>query len=160
MLSDVTILFSFIADDITGRDALFSKDASGFGSGGHTTAFVESDGDLKVRLQDEDSSVYLEAKGVIEEGVEYYFALTFGEDGARLFLDGEEVDAEESFSSGWDSNQEVLLIGANGWASKSGEVGRPSDHFDGSIEDFTILGESLSDTQLSSGLSPELDLFL
>ena len=158
-LSEGTILFSFVADDITGRDALFSKDASGYGSGGHTTAFVESDGDLKVRLQNEERSLYLEAKGVIEEGEAYDFALTFGEEGARLYLDGEEVDAEEGFSHSWESNEEVLLIGANGWASKSGEVGRPSHHFDGSIENFAILDEQISDVQLSYIPSPDTDLF-
>jgi len=149
-LEEGTIAFSFQADKITWRDALFSKDASGYGEGGHLTAFVEQDGDLKVRFQNETGEKYLIARDVVKTGVEHDFAFTFGGDGARLYLDGEEVAADATFTENWTDNEEVLLIGANGWSSASGEVGRPRDHFDGKIEDFVILDEQLAGQQIQS----------
>ena len=82
-IAEGTIAFTFTADDITGRDALFSKDASGYRTGGHLTAFVEADGDLYVRFQDTDRQVQLVARDLIDEGETYSFAFTFG-DGAAL----------------------------------------------------------------------------
>ncbi len=142
-LSEGTISFSFTADSITGRDALFSKDAKGYVDGGHMTAFVEEDGDLKVRFQSEDRSVYLKAEGAVGVGTDHHVAVTFGDAGTELYLDGALVDAEAGFTQDWTPNQEVLLIGANGWASPSGEIGRPSHAFDGEIRDFAVIDDQL-----------------
>ena len=49
-------------------------------------------------------------------------------------------------------NNEVLLIGANGWSSKAGEVGRPNQQFNGEITNFAIYGEQM-DIQGIQGLA-------
>ena len=141
-LSEGTVSFSFVAENITGWDVLFSKDARNFGTGGHTTAFVGENGDLKVRVQNEDKSIYLRAKNVIEEGVWYDFAFTFGDNGVQLFLDGIEVATDTEFEIDWTQNEEFLLIGANGWASDAGDLGRPSHHFTGIIDNFSIIDQT------------------
>ncbi|MEL6105640.1 MAG: Ig-like domain-containing protein [Planctomycetota bacterium] len=55
-LAEGTYSLSFVAEDVGGRNALFSKDASGYGEGGHLTALVEN-GKLKVRFQSTTKSV-------------------------------------------------------------------------------------------------------
>ncbi|MES0809281.1 LamG-like jellyroll fold domain-containing protein, partial [Roseibium sp. SCPC15] len=142
-IAEGTVAFSFKADQISGYDALFSKDASGYGSGGHVTAWVTENGDVKVRFQDEDSSLWLKAEDVIEVGTEHEFALTFGDDGVFLFIDGVEVAGSENFQADWLGNEEFLMIGANGWGSPSGEIGWTNDHFDGTIFDFRVLDDQL-----------------
>ena len=74
-----TIELTFVADDVWGRNTLFSKDATGQEVGGHLTAFVQ-DGRVKVRLQSANGEVWLKTQqGTIQEGQEYHFALTFGD---------------------------------------------------------------------------------
>ena len=137
-LQNGTITFSFRADEITGSDALFSKDASGNGDGGHLTAFITESGDLKVRSQSQSGEQWLIARNAIETGQTYDFAFSFGENGATLVLDGEVVDQEDGWAVGWQDNQEMLLIGASGWSSEPGELGNPHSNFDGTITDFLI----------------------
>ena len=48
------------------------------------------------------------------------------------------LDSEAGWTVGLEDNQEMLLIGANGWASEPGEIGNPRDMFDGTITDFAI----------------------
>lgn len=85
-LQNGTIRFSFKADAITGSDALFSKDASGNGDGGHLIAFVTDSGDLKVRSQSQSGEQWLIARDVIETGETYDFAFSFGDEGAHLIM--------------------------------------------------------------------------
>ncbi|WP_421982003.1 LamG-like jellyroll fold domain-containing protein [Roseibium sp.] len=142
-IAEGTVAFSFTADTVSGWDALFSKDASGYVTGGHLTAWVTDGGDIKVRFQDETSSLWLKAEDVFEVGKEHDFAFTFGEDGAVLYVDGVAADSDDDFESDWLGNEEYLMIGANGWSSPSGEIGWTGNHFDGVISDFTVLGEQL-----------------
>ena len=152
-IAEGTIAFSFKADKISGSaDALFSKDASGYGNGGHLTAWATKNGDIKVRFQDETGSKWLKAEDVFEIGKEHEFAFTFGDDGAALFVDGVAVAREDDFEADWLENEEYLMIGANGWSSPSGEIGWTNDHFDGVISDFTVLDRQLDAEQIGGGL--------
>ncbi|WP_269583251.1 LamG-like jellyroll fold domain-containing protein [Roseibium sp. Sym1] len=151
-ISEGTIAFSFNANRISGYDALFSKDASGYGTGGHLTAWVTEWGDVKIRFQTETSEIWLKAHDVVEAGTEHDFAFTFGDDGIFLFIDGVEVASDEDFRSDWLGNEEYLMIGANGWGSPSGEIGWTNDHFDGDIFDFRVLDEQLSADQIGDSL--------
>ena len=149
-LAEGTISFSFRADTLTDRHELFSKDAKGYVDGGHMTAFVDDHGDLFVRFQDTERSVWLEAEGAVAAETNHHVAVTFGGDGANLYLDGNLVDANADFTQNWLDNAEVLLIGANGWASPTGEIGRPSNHFDGEIRDFAIIDDQFDATTVQA----------
>ena len=85
---------TFALDAIAGSKTLFSKDASGNGEGGHITAYI-SDGILKIRQQsaDEDEWIVLEDHP-ITEGQDYHAAFSFGEDGLKVYLNGELVDLQ------------------------------------------------------------------
>ncbi|MEM9331638.1 MAG: LamG-like jellyroll fold domain-containing protein [Pseudomonadota bacterium] len=147
-LAQGTIAFSFTPDAISGRDALFSKDARGFVDGGHLTAWAESDGDVKVRIQNQEKSFYLEAKDAFETGQETDFALSFGETGTFLYINGELADSLEGPSPNWKTNDEYLLIGASGTGNTSGTTDSTQDRFEGEIEDFVIYDRLLTPSEI------------
>ena len=149
-LSNGTISFSFVADEPEGwdRDTLFSKDAKYNGEGGHLGAWVRNGG-VEVRFQSEDGEIYLKSgAGTVEAGQEYDFAFSFGEEGAHLYLDGVKVDAEHDFTVNLASNTEGLTLGANTWCRTDSNPEWRSDYFDGTIENFLIFDQALSNWEV------------
>ena len=70
-----------------------------------------------------------------------------------MWLDDELV-GETSFETNWLNNDEFLQVGANGWASKSGEAGF-RDVFDGTISDLIILDKALDKPESLQMLADE-----
>ncbi|MFK8033860.1 MAG: hypothetical protein AB8B94_06910, partial [Hyphomicrobiales bacterium] len=60
-LANGTLALSFTADDLNGTRALLTKDASGYGEGGHLAVYLQN-GWLKVRVQSDEGSKYLQVK--------------------------------------------------------------------------------------------------
>ncbi len=148
-----TIAMTFAMDAIGGSKTLFSKDASGYGDGGHLTTYV-SNGALKVRLQSEDASKWVTVKNnPIGEGESHHLAVSFGEDGLKVYLDGSLVAAEPTFKSGLDENSESLIIGGNGW-SRTETNQRVHSEFDGTISDIMVFGSQLSPEQMAELAEP------
>ncbi|KMW57776.1 Alkaline phosphatase [Candidatus Rhodobacter oscarellae] len=133
-----TIAFSFNATNLNGYEFLFSKDATGFGNGGHVSAYIEANGDLVVRIQDGNETRYLIAQGAISAGETYDFAFSFGLGGAQLFLNGTRMAMIADSTFTMQGNSELLVVGANGWSSDPGQANNLHGHFDGTITDFTI----------------------
>ena len=139
-IEEGTLALSFNADTVAGRHGLLSKDAKGYAGGGnHFTSYIE-DGTLKVRFQDGSSEKTI-AVGGIEANTDYDLQIGFDGGKASVFLDGEKV-GETAFSMDWTANIESMQIGANGWASASGD-GAFADVFDGTIEDVLVLDKVL-----------------
>ena len=158
-MAEGTYSMFFTAEDVDGRNALFSKDASGYGDGGHLTALVEN-GKLKVRFQSTSKSEHVQTlSDSIVEGQEYHLAVTFGPDGFWLYLDGALQDWETDFFQTMELNTEDLLIGANGWGSTSSNPDWARDHFEGSITDFTVFDSQKSRAEVRelAGLDPPVD---
>ena len=156
-LAEGTISLSFTADTIWGRQALFSKDFSDNRDGGDLTAFVR-DGRIEVRLQSEDESVWLKsAPGSVVEGQEHQLAITFGDDGFWLYIDGEMKDWETDFTQGLTENNQNLVIGANTWSRSEDRPDKTQDNFDGRISDFTIYNRQFDhyDVAELAGIEPE-----
>jgi len=108
--------FTFIADDPGNGEnqALMSKDHSGFGEGGHLTAYITGNGVLKVRFQGEEGEKYLyDSSTKIEAGEENHVAFTFEDNEIGLYLNGELVDADTGFVGGMLGNSEDLVLGAS-----------------------------------------------
>ncbi|MHA3978759.1 LamG-like jellyroll fold domain-containing protein [Halovulum sp. GXIMD14794] len=123
--------------------ALFSKDASGNGRGGHLTAFVEEDGDLVVRLQTATDSHWLVASNVIRADSAYDLAFSFGRDGAALWLDGVKVAYDQDVTQHLFRNAEALIVGANGWNSTPGKADMIHSGFNGTVEEFAVYRKAL-----------------
>ena len=143
-LKTTTVALSFEVDALGGYQALFSKDASGNGTGGHVTAYVDAEGNLVVRLQDASDSYYFKVDAAIEAGKLYDFALNFGPNGAALYLNGARVAYDTDIRVDWDKNSEALVIGAGGWSNTPGETDNIHSHFNGKISDFAVFDGTLS----------------
>ena len=137
-LSDGTIAFSFTADEVSGWNALFSKDASGNDFGGHLSAFVV-DGKVKVRFQSTtaDKWLHTDANSIVA-GQEYHVEIKFGSSGFKLYLDHQLADSHANFTQGLATNGEPLAIGANIWGRSERNPLWTRDEFSGVIKNFTI----------------------
>ncbi|MCR8726854.1 LamG-like jellyroll fold domain-containing protein, partial [Frigidibacter sp. ROC022] len=135
-LDAATVALTFNADTVSGRHGLLSKDASGYGGGGnHFTSYIDN-GKLVVRFQDGASDKTFTIDG-IKANVDYDLQISFDGGTVSAMLDGQ-VFGQAAFDTSWMDNHEYLQVGANGWASKSGESGF-THVFDGTISDVVIV---------------------
>ena len=112
-----------------------AKDAYEFGGGGnHFTSYIK-DGTLHVRFQDGASSKEFSV-GNIKANVDYDLQASFGDGKVTAMLDGK-VFGQANFDTSWASNSEYMQIGANGWASQTGQKGF-TDVFDGTISNVLL----------------------
>ena len=143
-----TVSLSFKADDTGGRQALFSKDAAGYGNGGGTSLWLEGD-QLRLRFEGETSVIALKsADGAIKPGEVHHAAFTFDRDtGTHLYLDGQQVGGR-SFLDDWQGNDEAILIGARNPNGASGAVTNVKDFFHGTIDDVAVFDTALSGNEV------------
>lgn len=150
-----TFALTFNADDVTGRQTLLSKDGRDFDNGGHIWVYIE-DGLLKVRQQSDSKSENITVPNLlISAGTTYHLAVSFGEDGLKVYVDGRLVDAELDFKQGLEANERALLIGASG-AFRNNDEERPHDTFDGAIANVALYAQQLSDTNIAT-LAGQID---
>jgi|GEM_PF-3574664 len=134
-LEDAAISFTFNADDVNSRSGLVSKDAFGrFQNDGHFTSYLH-DGELYVRYQEGRQSETFTVDG-IKANKDYTVTASFKDGGVALHVNGR-LEQESNFDFSWKDNIEFLQIGANGWASRSGDAGY-RDVLDGTIESVVI----------------------
>lgn len=143
-LSTGTIGFTFVTNDIGATQTLFSKDASGYGDGGHTILYINDTGDLVMRMQSTDMSYYFTVDFAIEEDTEYQVAFSFGSGGASLYLNGVRVAYDKDLTLDWAENQENIVVGASGGNSTSGTSDNLNSYFDGTISDVIVFNEELT----------------
>lgn len=142
-----TIAFSFRADALTDHQWLFSKDASG-NANGHMVAYLNNEGDLTIRLQDVEDSHYYTIENAVEIGQTYDFALSFGNEGMEVYLDGARVAYDKEVTVGLNSNEEALIVGANGWSNTPGETDKINSYFSGEISDVALFGRQMDGADL------------
>ncbi len=152
-LANGTFALTFNADTVNGTRALFSKDARGYGEGGHITAYVQ-EGTLKVVFQSEDASKYVKVNGLeVEEGRDYHVSFSFGEDGLKVYVNGDLRAAEPTFKVTLEDNAESLIVGAAGWSRSEGKE-YINSNFDGTITDVMVFGEQLAPEQMAKLAEP------
>jgi Ca2+-binding RTX toxin-like protein len=149
-LVEGTITFNFEIAELDGYQVLFSKDASDYGNGGHVSVYLDSKGNLTVRVQDLDESYYLKAQLGLETGTSYDFAMSFGEHGVEVLLDGARVAYDSDIVYEMTSNTEALIIGASGWSNTAGQTDKIHSHFTGTISNFLVFGTPLSGQELQN----------
>ncbi|MGJ3259318.1 MAG: LamG-like jellyroll fold domain-containing protein [Rhodospirillales bacterium] len=142
-----TFVMWFKTDNADSKQALFSKDSTGYDDGGHLTGFVD-DGQLEVRLQSGSNS-YMVQGGSVNTGAWHQMAFSFGPDGMRLYLDGNLVDSD-SYSGGMTGNEEPLLFGANQWGSDDGQTNNLRDFFDGEMDKIAVYDRALTPTEIAN----------
>ncbi len=150
-LRNATIAFQFSVNSLSSYQALFSKDASGNGNGGHLSAYIDDSGKLIVRFQDASESYYFTASNAIQTGISYDFSLNFGSDGAELYLNGARIAYDRDVQVDWSQNTEAVIVGASGWSNTPGETDNIHSYFDGTISDFAIFDQQLSAQDILAG---------
>ena len=146
-LDEGTIALEFVADDVSGVQGIFSKDAKFFGEGGHLTIWTEG-GKLIARMQDQTNSYQLESgPQAVQAGEKVHVALTFGAEGAKLYVDHELVDSND-YTGGLRGNEEPLVLGGSATYSSDHQADQIVQHFDGSITNAAIYERALSDAEI------------
>ncbi|MEM8784629.1 MAG: LamG-like jellyroll fold domain-containing protein, partial [Pseudomonadota bacterium] len=144
-----TLALTFRADEVSGTNTLFSKDGYGLEDGGHLTAWIK-DGEIKIRQQTAEKSEHLVVPDVaVEPGVTHHLAVSFGEAGLKVYLDGQLVAAEPTFKQGLETNDRSFLVGASGIHRKD-DGQDPRDGFDGTIADVMLYDSQLEPVDLAS----------
>lgn len=144
-LANGTLSFSVTADSADGVQGLFSKDATYFATGGHLTVWIYR-GQIRARLQSEDASYNLYG-GTVVAGQPTDVAVTFGDEGFKLYVDGDLV-AENVYTGGLQGNYEPIVVGASEWASSEKSADTLSHPFRGELSDMALYGEALSAEQI------------
>jgi hypothetical protein len=146
----------------SGTEFIFSKDSSGYDTGGHLGIYKEA-GTFNVRLQSTDNDYMLQSAAVSTDEW-YMLTLTFGSSGMQLYVNDTLVDTDSytgglGTSSGGTGNYEPIAIGANTWASGNLVADPLSNFFSGAIDNVAIYDAALSQqnisTLYSAGTIPE-----
>lgn len=148
-VAEGTIALDFLANhaDDGRTHVVFSKDGAS-NADGDITAFIR-DGELYVVLQDGTRDWWLKADGVtIESGRQYSLAITFGQDGLGLFLDGKRVAADVDATSGLGPNTRSLVLGAGTWSRDASHPSQLDSHLDGKVGNLAIYDRILDPFEL------------
>ncbi len=151
LLDNGTLTLWFQADDLDGRQALFSKDSASFDTGGHLNVGLDGDRIL-VRLQSTKTSEYIRSPaGSVAADAWHHLTLTWGADGMKLYLGGKLVGSDSytgglGWNSGGRGNFEPITLGASQYNSGNQVADKLNYFFAGSIK-----GVAIHDTALSSG---------
>ncbi|MEL6645016.1 MAG: hypothetical protein AAFQ79_13880, partial [Pseudomonadota bacterium] len=147
------ISFAFNADKVHGMQGLVTRDAFGNENGGHFASYIEK-GTLYIRFQDAETE-HVFTKSGIKAGEDYEVQAAFGDGKVAAWLDGQSL-GEASLDYDWVENDEYLQVGANGWASASGEAGF-TNAFDGTISNLIIQAKDPNDAVALDNVVPTFD---
>lgn len=150
---DGVVCFWFQVDQTSGQQGLVSKDSSSFDNGGQVTVYADGDR-LKATLESSLTDYELSASGLVA-GQWHHAALSFGPEGAMLYLDGvlEDTDIYNGglgTSSGGMGNTEPWVFGASTASSGNGTHTPLSNFLAGKMDDVRFYDAQLSVTQLSA----------
>lgn len=124
---------------------LLSKDASGFGSGGHLTLSLQ-DSRVVARLQSRKASFEVRSETIPLRHWSH-IAFCFGPGGMQLYVNGNRVGSAD-FEGGLADNHEPLAIAASTMQSESGKSHPLNDYFHGSLDEIAIFSRSLDASQV------------
>ncbi|MCH7591288.1 MAG: hypothetical protein IH989_00710 [Planctomycetes bacterium] len=122
LLDQGTVILWFKTGDTAGRHGLFSKDSSGYDTGGHLDIHFHEN-HVHARLQSATSSYYLQSPA-LASNVWHQVVVSFGLGGFKLFLDGTEVGSSSytgglGTTSGGAGNYEPITLGVGQTTSEN-----------------------------------------
>ncbi|HEX6143129.1 MAG TPA: LamG-like jellyroll fold domain-containing protein [Geminicoccaceae bacterium] len=152
LLAGGTLVLDFTADRLKGVQGLLSKDARGFGDGGHLVIWLD-EGRLVVRLQDRKNDHLVQSPAnAVKKAVPTRLSLAFGPGGMKLFLDGTAVGSNPH-AGGLQGNQEPLVIGARDWKSEPRAADNLDAFFAGTVGGLALYDRAL-DAPAIAALGP------
>ncbi|WP_434052578.1 MAG: right-handed parallel beta-helix repeat-containing protein [Roseibium sp.] len=129
------ISFGFTANDLSGRQGLFSKDAYMYTGGGNHIAVWLDGSVLYARFQN-DSEEAKFSLGNIKTGQLYDVELQFGDNGVAASVNGTLIGSKD-LNINFEDNSEYAQIGGLGWGSETG-ASSFGNAFNGVIHDFAL----------------------
>ena len=145
-LTDGSVQLWFQANDPSGTQGLISRDASGTGEPGHFDISLHGN-DIHVRIQGDNGGT-LKATNVVSSGTWYQLTVTFGAQGAQIYLNGSLLASDNSLTQGIDGNNEPWIIGASGSNSSTGSTSGANNFFNGAIAEVAIFDNQLPETTI------------
>ena len=151
LLDHGAISFWFRTQFKSATQGLFSKDSSGYDSGGHIDIEIVSER-VRVRLQSTSNSYYLYSP-IIGNNEWYHVVFSFGAGGMKLFVNGVQVDSRSytgglGTTSGGVGNYEPITLGV----SQMGSGNLTSDGwyrpFHGRIDEVAIYNRGVTEAEV------------
>lgn len=132
---------------------LISKDSSGYDSGGHFDV-RQHDTHIHVRLQSATVSYHLTSPvgSILNSGQWYHLVVSFGVDGLKLFINGNEADSDP-YAGGWGTtsggagNYEPITIGVGQQSSGNQTSAGWNRPFTGRIDEVAIYDRGVSQSE-------------
>jgi len=154
-VQDSTVEMWVKADTTSGTDYIFSKDATGYQTGGHLTIWRYGD-DLKVRSQSSSNNCTYTIANVFDTSNWHHIAVVLGTGGIKIFFDGTLEETDVAWEQGLDGNREPIVLGAKSDASSTSITDELSCYWNGKIAQVRI-----SDTRrYESGFSVPTSEFI
>ncbi|MEM6451758.1 MAG: NF038122 family metalloprotease, partial [Cyanobacteria bacterium P01_D01_bin.105] len=154
LLNNGTLSFSFSTDDVSSTQGLFSKDSAEYDDGGHLYVWL-ANGQVKVRTQKASGGDYILTSAPIEAGQFHDVAVTFGERGLELWVNGSLADAAVSgytwglgSNSGGSGNREPIVLGASQMHSGDLVADDLRAYFTGTIQDVRLFAQQLDSSTI------------
>ena len=136
-------------------NAIFSKDNSGYETGGHLTLRILPNGGLRARHQSTNDSVFFETSGgLINENTWHHIVYSFGGNGISFYVDGVKVQEQASIRT-LVGNEEFIVFGASARININNEVqtSRLYDFFKGKMDDIKLYKNQPSAADVASWYS-------
>ncbi len=154
MLDNGTIMFSFQDNNSIHDAGLFSKDSLTKDDGGHVDIRTTADGRVSARMQSTTDSVQIVSDPFIALDTWNHVALTFGDQGMRLYINGILVGSDLftgglGTTSGGTGNTEPIVLGASQVISDpDGQIFPLRNYFSGLIDEVMIFDRALSGAEV------------
>ena len=108
------------------------------------------DGDLNIRVR---SALGEQINTTINTNVTaaqwHFLAVSFGAAGFVVYLDGQVVFSDPTFTVGWDGNSENLLVGGDNGSDPPGATSSFNNEFDGPVDEIALFDVQLDETTVS-----------
>jgi hypothetical protein len=148
LIDEGTVSFWARADAVGTQQGLFSKDSTGFDTGGHLTFLILPGGVIQVRLQTTTGDNFVNS-APIAAGNWVHVAFTWGPAGMALYIDGGAPVTNPyigglGVTSGGTGNFEPIVFGANSWTSDDLLATPTTEFFAGFMDDVQINNRALT----------------
>ncbi len=151
LLSNGAISVWFNLDNLSGTQALFTKDASGFEDGGHVQVTVNNNGRIDVRHQTNAASESVNtANNAVQANQWHHLVYSFGTQGAKLYLDGQLLIDNDDYFNGIATNADDWVFGASNSGRSRGDsdVANLRDFMEGRLDDIKLYRNQPTDQQV------------
>ena len=147
LLDHGAVSFWFKTPNTAGRHGLFSKDSSGYDTGGHLDIHFHDD-HVHARIQSATASYALSSTALVSN-VWHHVVVSFGVGGFKLFVDGSEVASSTytgglGTTSGGAGNYEPITLGVSQMGSGNQTSSGSYYPFHGRIDEVAIYNRGVT----------------